>query len=49
MFLQRVFIMILKEGEKVIGDQYISGQSCQAIQEWPETYYVRVILICFFR
>ena len=33
MFLQRVLIMIPEEGKKAIGYQYVSGQSCQALQE----------------
>ena len=33
MFLQTVLIMILEEGEKVIGYQYVSDQSCQAKQK----------------
>ena len=33
MFLQRVLTMIPEEGERVIGYQYVSGQSCQANQE----------------
>ena len=35
--------MIIEEWEKAIGYQYVSGQSWQAIQEWPETYYVGII------
>ena len=53
MFIQRVLIMILEQGERSL-DISMSQVNFATLyfiawQDFPETYYVRVILICFFQ